>query len=119
MQELNLIEAILELVARLNENEALANLTQGQIAGFAERAKVFWVAQGDNIIQEGDESKDFYVVIRGDFKVYHTEEGKDKLLNILHASDIVGLRAILGGGKRSASVQAQQDSIVAVYNEDD
>ena len=119
MQEFEVIEVLPELIARLEENEALINLTQGQIAQFAERAKARLVAQGETIIRQDDDNKDFFVIIRGDFKVYHTDEGKDSLLNILHASDIVGLRAILGGGKRSATVQAQQDSVVAVYDEND
>ena len=119
MQEIDVIEVLPELIGRLEENEALVNLTQGQFVQFAERAKTYWVKQGESIIQQDDDSKDFFVIIRGDFKVYNTIEEKENLLNILHASDIVGLRAILGGGKRSATVEAQQDSIVAVYNEDD
>jgi len=70
------------------------------------------------IINEGDDSRSFYVIIEGQVKVYLTDEnGKEIVLNKQDAGEYFGEVALLDEGLRSASVITTQQSQFAVLNQ--
>jgi CRP/FNR family cyclic AMP-dependent transcriptional regulator len=70
------------------------------------------------VINEGDDSRSFYVIIEGQVKVYLTDEhGKEVVLNIQDAGEYFGEVALLDDGLRSASVVTTQASQFAVLNQ--
>ena len=70
------------------------------------------------MINEGDDSRTFYVIITGQVKVYLTDEsGKEVVLNIQNAGEYFGEVALLDEGPRSASVITTQASQFAILNQ--
>ena len=70
------------------------------------------------MINEGDDSRSFYVIIAGQVKVYLTDEsGKEVVLNIQNAGEYFGEVALLDEGPRSASVITTQASQFAILNQ--
>ncbi|GMR01531.1 MAG: Crp/Fnr family transcriptional regulator [Gammaproteobacteria bacterium] len=70
------------------------------------------------IINEGDDSRSFYVIIDGQVKIYLTDEnGKEIVLNKQSAGEYFGEVALLDEGLRSASVITTQPGLFAVLNQ--
>ena len=69
------------------------------------------------VINEGDNSHGFYVIIEGETRVYLTDEqGKEVVLNIQSTGEYFGEVALLDDGLCSASVITTQPSQFAVLN---
>ena len=70
------------------------------------------------VINEGDDSRSFYVIIEGQVKVFLTDEnGKEVILNTQGAGEYFGEVALLDEGLRSASVITTQPGQFAVLNQ--
>ena len=69
------------------------------------------------VINKDDDSRTFYVILKGQVKVYMSDEsGREILLNIQKAGEYFGEVALLDEGLRSASVITTQDCQFAVLN---
>jgi CRP/FNR family cyclic AMP-dependent transcriptional regulator len=69
------------------------------------------------IINEGDDTSSFYIILEGRVKVYLTDDsGKEVILNIQGEGEYLGEVALLDEGPRSASVVTTEDSRFAVLN---
>jgi CRP/FNR family cyclic AMP-dependent transcriptional regulator len=69
------------------------------------------------IINEGDDTSSFYIILEGRVKVYLSDEsGKEVILNIQGEGEYLGEVALLDEGPRSASVATVEDSRFAVLN---
>jgi CRP/FNR family cyclic AMP-dependent transcriptional regulator len=69
------------------------------------------------IINEGDDTSSFYIILKGRVKVYLTDDnGKEVILNIQGEGEYLGEVALLDEGPRSASVFTMEDSQFAVLN---
>lgn len=94
----------------LNEEEAawLAVLGQKLAAG-----------EGEVVVSEGDTSRSFYVIEKGDMEVRKRAEGHpDKTLARLGARDMFGFMSFVDGKPRSASVVAVQPCELAKVEPD-
>ena len=70
------------------------------------------------VINEGDDSRSFYVILDGQVKVYLTDEGgKEVVLNMQGVGEYFGEVALLDEGLRSASVITTETSQFAVLNQ--
>jgi len=64
-------------------------------------------ARGDNIFTEGDESAGFYIVIKGRVKVYKLSfEGKEQILHIVGAKELLGAVSAFAGSTYPAFADA-------------
>ncbi len=69
------------------------------------------------IINEGDDTSSFYIILKGRVKVYLTDDsGKEVILNIQGEGEYLGEVALLDEGPRSASVLTMEDSKFAVLD---
>jgi len=69
------------------------------------------------IINEGDDTSSFYIILKGRVKVYLTDDnGKEIILSIQGEGEYLGEVALLDEGPRSASVTTTEDSRFAVLN---
>ena len=64
------------------------------------------VKAGEEIIREGEEGLDLYVIRQGSMVVEKTIGGKPVFLSYLPAGSYVGEMAMLDGGRRTATVRA-------------
>lgn len=113
-------DAIDKLAQLLQQNPATTNLSEDQIVELANRAKIHLYPQGETIIKQGDSDDRFFVVISGELQVFDERESPRRLLNYIPVGSAVGLRAAIHGtGVRQATVEAEFDSVVAIYTRDD
>lgn len=86
------------LFADLNES-ILAHMSND----FRERA----YRKGENIFLQGDESRQFYVVLEGKVRIYHLNTaGEETTVNILTRGDLLGEFSLVDGLLRSATAEA-------------
>lgn len=83
-----------------------AGLTKEDVAELVEAAERREVRAGEKVIEEGAEDKDIYIVQRGSMIVEKTIGKHPVFLSYLPAGSYFGEMAVLGGGKRTASVKA-------------
>lgn len=70
---------------------------------------------GEKIIEQGDDVKNFYIVLEGSIKVYYTaSSGKSHIQNILEKGDIFGELEVLQGKPSICNVEAIRSSEVLV-----
>ena len=89
-----------------------SGLTRDDIAEVVAGAEVQSVKAGQTILTEGDEGDDLYVIRFGSMVVEKRIGGKPVFLSYLPAGSFVGEMALLGRGRRTASVRAAVKSEV-------
>ena len=83
-----------------------SGLTKEDVAELVDRAEVVPVKAGEPVIVEGDEGNDIYVVRTGSMIVEKKIGGKPVFLSYVPAGSFVGEMALIGGGRRTATVRA-------------
>ena len=83
-----------------------SGLTKEDVADVVAGAQVIGVKAGENVITEGDEGDDIYVIRTGSMVVEKKIGGKPVFLSYLPAGSFVGEMALIGGGRRTATVKA-------------
>ena len=79
------------------------------------RSAVKWtqLSAGQILFREGDEGGSMYVVLSGRLRATRQEDGRSHLVGEITRGETVGEMALLTGGKRSATVQAMRDCVLA------
>jgi hypothetical protein len=112
-------EAIERLIQRIRESPALTDLPEEKKVEFAYQADIQLFKQGEVLTRQGEHDGRFFVVISGELHAIDQREIPHHLLNVHPAGSVVGLRSLLYGGERAATVEAGRDSVVAIYTDDD
>jgi serine/threonine-protein kinase len=73
-----------------------------------------WFAEGDTIVQEGDEGRAAYILMEGLVEVYKTVGGRRVPLRLMGPGEVFGEAAVFSDKPRSASVVAKSDVRVKV-----
>jgi hypothetical protein len=73
-----------------------------------------WFAEGDTIVQEGDEGREAYILMEGLVEVYKTVGGRRVPLRLMGPGEVFGEAAVFSDKPRSASVVAKSDVRVKV-----
>lgn len=81
------------------------------------RLRSVTVARGTLLVREGDEADALYIVVSGRFAVL--KGGETSVVAEIGAGQPIGEIAFFGGGRRTASVRAQRDSVVLVLTRAD
>ncbi len=84
-------------------------LESGSFHSFCELVKV---GDGEALVRQGDESSDFFVVMRGFLKVMDQRTGEDFFLARLGEGDVFGEMSFIDGSPRSATVVAEGETEV-------
>ncbi|HOF66192.1 MAG TPA: cyclic nucleotide-binding domain-containing protein [Candidatus Fermentibacter daniensis] len=84
-------------------------LESGSFQSFCELVKV---GDGGVLVNQGDVSTDFFVLLRGSLKVIDRGTGEDFLLARLREGDVFGEMSFLDGSPRSATVTSEGESEV-------
>lgn len=89
-----------------------SGLTSDDLADVLDTAEIMTISAGQPVITEGDPGKDIYVIRRGSMVVEKKIGGKPVFLSYLPAGSYIGEMALIGGGRRSATVKAAVKSEV-------
>ncbi len=74
---------------------------------------------GTELFKEGDEGKQFYLVVKGEIEIYKETEGGERIvMTTLKEGDIFGEMAIVGNQPRSANAVCRTDCRVAIADGD-
>ena len=79
------------------------------------RSAVRWtqLSAGETLFREGDEGDAMYVVVSGRLRASREEDGRTVVVGEIARGETVGEMALLTGGKRSATVEAMRDCVLA------
>ena len=76
-------------------------------------------AGGELLMRQGEAATESYVILSGRVSVYTESEGERSFLRECRSGEIVGEMALVSHEPRSASVQAMEDTVVAVVTQQD
>ncbi|GIK36262.1 MAG: hypothetical protein BroJett011_00950 [Chloroflexota bacterium] len=101
----------------LHQNLATADLSEDQVAELVDRANIRVYQQGEVLTKQGERDDRFFIVISGELQAFDESQSPRRLLNYMPVGSFVGLRSgIRGLGIRGATVEAEFDSVVAIYD---
>lgn len=93
------------------------NLSEDERNSLASRFIIRHHPKNSIIINEGDDTSSFYIILKGRVRVYLTDEnGKEVVLNIQGEGEYLGEVALLDESPRSASVLTMEDSQFGVLS---
>lgn len=103
-----------ELVPLLAEATALEQLDSETILHLATEMEEVRLGRGEVLIRQGEEGDRLFVLLRGRLTATLERAGEeDQILREIEPGDLVGEVALLAGGERTATVRADQSSILA------
>jgi uncharacterized membrane protein YdbT with pleckstrin-like domain len=108
-----------KLFTILRGHEAFAEISNEQLQEFVRRAELRHYKQGERVITQGETENNFFVIISGELEVKNNDDDPPRSLNFHGEGEIIGLRALLRGSPRAATVDAVMDSVVAAYGQED
>jgi len=101
-----------EIADYLRRVEMLAALSEVDLLRLLDLAHEVDVASGSWLIREGESGEEMYVVLDGLLEVSIREGSVDEVVAQRSRGDVVGEMALLGSGRRTASVRAARDTRV-------
>ena len=89
---------------------ALSEISQDQLVEVKRKAKQVVYPPGATIVRQGEEGKEFYIILEGAVEVWLEHPGgKQMPVDRLRQGQYFGEMALVGGGLRSATVRATAD----------
>jgi CRP-like cAMP-binding protein len=98
---------------------AFENLSPNQIETLFTAATEVSCKKGDHVFEEGDVAEAFYIIQDGKFSINILKNEKQKQIRTMEAGEYFGEMALLHNDKRSAMVEAMEDSTLYRINKED
>jgi small-conductance mechanosensitive channel len=114
--EPNFSESETDVFERLSDTPIFAPLTDEETQQIARHVETKVFATGEKIVRRGQEGKSMFVIHRGSVKVQINEDGKIKVLRNLHEGEFFGEMGLFTGEPRTATVIAQEETVVLEIN---
>ena len=90
--------------------DAFRDLSQSELQQLASRSSLVQIQRGRHLIRQGEDADALYIVVSGRFTVYR--DGQIEPITEIGAGLPIGEIAFFTGGKRTASIVAERDSLV-------
>ena len=112
------LEQIADLVAKLEKATLFESLNSRELAVIAQSGKIRLCQRGDIIINEGDTDRVFYVIVKGQVRVWgQPQDGERRLYNYHEAGDFFGELIFLTGRPRAATVDVVDDVELVCFDQ--
>jgi CRP-like cAMP-binding protein len=109
----------MELADTLREAALFSQLSQRQLTGLVETAAVRRHPRGTQVFTGGEDANCFFLVAEGALKVYLLSgDGREHILHLAEAGDLVAEGAVFAQGTYPASGMAIEDSVVVHFYRD-
>ncbi|RKY28252.1 MAG: hypothetical protein DRP79_02425 [Planctomycetota bacterium] len=93
----------------------LASLADDDFRALGEGMRLMTYAAGEEIVRQGEEGEDFFLLLDGEVEVTKTaSDGRQVTVGTLKTGDFFGEMALLTGDKRTATVTSLSDTTLAV-----
>jgi hypothetical protein len=102
----------------LRRVKILANMTDEQLAKFADFMEVERVPQWAIIVKQGDIGNTMYLILEGELRVRINMMGKETILTTLGIGEFFGDISLFDHGPRSADVVANSDALLLKISSD-
>jgi len=110
---------IAELITRLREVYLFNSLSDQELALIAQRGRLKRYERGELIVREGNTDRIFYVILKGQVRVWSRgKEGRRRLLNYHEVGDFFGELAFWSGSPRAANVDVVDDVDLVAFERD-
>lgn len=100
----------------LRKTEFFTDLTPRTLAALANNIEIKQFPKDAEIVRQGDEGREFFMVTEGSVAVVRSENGKDETLNQLDAGSYFGEVALIKDQPRNASVIATEPTTCYVLD---
>ncbi|MGI2908292.1 cyclic nucleotide-binding domain-containing protein [Tolypothrix sp. VBCCA 56010] len=105
----------LQMRAKLLKTFALFSLmSDEELLTVARMISGRYYPTGEYLIRTGDESREMYIVVEGEFEIIEEKAGSEKVIEVAQAGEILGEIGMVGNIKRTLSARAKVDSRVLV-----
>lgn len=109
----------MELGPMLRDVALFSQLSERQLSGLVETAVVRRHPRGTQVFSAGEDADCFLLVAQGALKVYLLSgDGREHILHIAEAGDLVAEGAVFAQGTYPASAMAIEDSVVVHFYRD-
>jgi membrane protein YdbS with pleckstrin-like domain len=112
------LRQMVDLVRRLREIEVFSALADSELLTIAAKSQIQRYERGETIIHEGDTDKVFYVILKGQVRVWTQQADGPRLLNYHDTGDFFGELAALTGAPRAANVDVMDDVVLVAMDEE-
>ncbi|XP_067406606.1 cGMP-dependent protein kinase 1-like isoform X2 [Emydura macquarii macquarii] len=108
-----------EILDSLREASWLQGLADAQLSKLLDSMEECTFAPDEVIVREGDEGKNFYIILTGEVQVSRSRGGQEELIRVLRAGQHFGELSLLRNICRTATCRAQgQVTCITVTKED-
>ncbi|XP_066479952.1 cGMP-dependent protein kinase 2-like [Tiliqua scincoides] len=108
-----------EVLTGLRGVKPLKGLSDAALSQLLDSAEERTFTHNEVIIQEGDEGRTFFFILRGQVEVTRNVEGQEEHIRVLKAGDHFGELSLIRNIRRTASCRAQNEvTCIAVAKED-
>ncbi len=95
-----------------------SDLQEDDITMLSEAAQEVHLSAGDKLFEEGSDGDRAYVIKDGKLEVVKQSGGRDVLLAVREAGEVIGDMALLEKSPRMASVRAPEDSVLIAISKE-
>jgi putative ABC transport system ATP-binding protein len=107
------------IVEFLRKVELFKSLSVSTLASIADKMWTEQHSPGETVLRQGELSKNFYIVRRGEVEVYRTVDGQERRVAVLGEGDCFGEEALLRDRPRNATIRTTHPTLLYVLGEQD
>ncbi|XP_025069908.1 cGMP-dependent protein kinase egl-4-like [Alligator sinensis] len=108
-----------QILGSLREAQWLQGLSDAHLSKLLDAMEECTFGHDEVIIREGDEGKDFYIILRGEVRVSHSVGGREEPIRVMRAGEHFGELSLLRNIRRTATCRAQGEvTCITVAKED-
>jgi len=99
-------------LSNIKKIKIYSSLTEEELKKILSKSEIVRYKKGDRIISQGEESQNFYAIIRGRVEVSVQDHDEEVLISTINEGEMFGEAAIFIMVKRTASVTALKKTVV-------
>jgi len=101
-----------EVVTRIQDLPLFSHFSYGQLLSILSKTEVTEVPQKTRILQAGEMSREFYVLLEGEIEIVHNPGQTDEWSTYMQATSIFGEAALLDESPRAIQVTTTRKSLI-------
>ena len=112
---LGLAEArILERADRVRHLPLFSSMTEPQLYEVARLMSERWLDAGTYLCRQGDRGRELFMILDGEVEILKEDGGREKVVSVAGAGEVVGELSVLTDLPRSATLRAREDVKILV-----